>query len=43
LAEKIEAIRYLEMGKVMQMLPTDFVGVGIDTPQDLERAKALIG
>jgi len=42
-AEKIEAIRYLEMGKVMQMLPTDFVGVGIDTPQDLERAKALLG
>ena len=43
MAEKIEAIRYLEMGKVMQMLPTDFVGVGIDTPQDLERAKALLG
>ena len=43
LAEKIEAIRYLEMGKVMQMLPTDFVGVGIDTPQDLARAKALLG
>ena len=43
IAEKIEAIRYLEMGKVMQMLPTDFVGVGIDTPQDLERAKALLG
>ena len=42
MAEKIEAIRYLEMGKVMQMLPTDFVGVGIDTPQDLERAKALL-
>ncbi len=42
-AEKIEAIRYLEMGKVMQMLQTDFVGVGIDTPQDLERAKALLG
>ena len=41
-AEKIEAIRYLEMGKVMQMLPTDFVGVGIDTPEDLERAKALL-
>ncbi len=43
LAEKIEAIRYLEMGKVMQMLPTDFVGVSIDTPQDLARAKALLG
>lgn len=43
LAEKIEAIRYLEMGKVMQMLPTDFLGVGIDTPEDLVRAKALLG
>ena len=42
-AEKIEAIRYLEMGKVMQMLQTDFIGVGIDTPEDLERAKALLG
>ncbi len=42
LAEKIEAIRYLEMGKIMQMIPTDFVGVGIDTPDDLERAKALL-
>ena len=43
LAEKIEAIRYLEMGKVMQMLITDFVGVGIDTPEDLARAKKLLG
>lgn len=42
LAEKIEAIRYLEMGKVMQMLKTDFIGVGIDTPEDLERAKTLL-
>ena len=42
-AEKIEAIRYLEMGKVMQMLKTDFVGVGIDTPEDLEKATALLG
>jgi 3-deoxy-manno-octulosonate cytidylyltransferase (CMP-KDO synthetase) len=43
LAEKIEAIRYLEMGKVMQLLQTDFVGVGIDTPEDLDRALALLG
>lgn len=43
LAEKIEAIRYLEMGKVMQMLTTDFVGVGIDTPEDLQHAKELLG
>lgn len=42
-AEKIEAIRYLEMGKVMQMLQTDFLGVGIDTPEDLVKATALFG
>jgi 3-deoxy-manno-octulosonate cytidylyltransferase (CMP-KDO synthetase) len=40
--EKIEAIRYLEMGRMIQMLPTDFVGVGIDTPQDLVRATELL-
>lgn len=43
LAEKVEAIRYLEIGKVMQMLTTDFVGVGIDTPEDLESAISLLG
>jgi 3-deoxy-manno-octulosonate cytidylyltransferase (CMP-KDO synthetase) len=41
-AEKIEAIRYLEMGKTIQMLETDFVGIGIDVPADLERAKQLM-
>ena len=42
LAEKVEAIRYLEMGKVMQMLETDFLGLGIDTPEDLVKATALL-
>ncbi len=41
-AEKIEVIRYLEMGRTVQMLPTDFVGVGIDTPEDLVIATALL-
>ena len=41
-SEKIEAIRYLEMGKVMQMLKTDFVSVSIDTPEDLVKATALL-
>jgi hypothetical protein len=27
----------------MQMLKTDFVGVGIDTPEDLVKAAALLG
>lgn len=41
-AEKIEAIRYLEMGKTIQMVETQFEGVGIDTAEDLERAKKLM-
>ena len=31
------------MGKVMQMLKADFVGMGIDTPEDLVKATALLG
>ena len=42
LLEKIEAIRYLEMGKTIQMVETQFEGVGIDTAEDLERAKKLM-
>ena len=42
LAEQIEAIRYLEMGKTIQMIETQFEGVGIDEPEDLERAKKLM-
>ena len=41
-SEKIEAIRYLEMGKTIQMVETQFEGVGIDTAEDLERAKKLM-
>ncbi len=39
-AEKIEAIRYLEYGKKIKMVETDVSGIEIDTPEDLERAKA---
>ncbi|MCF4101450.1 3-deoxy-manno-octulosonate cytidylyltransferase [Gillisia sp. M10.2A] len=39
--EKIEAIRYLEYGKNIMMVETDFKGIGIDTPEDLEKAKKL--
>lgn len=42
-AEKIEAIRYLEVGKKIKMLETNFKAVGIDTPEDLEKAKKIIG
>jgi 3-deoxy-manno-octulosonate cytidylyltransferase (CMP-KDO synthetase) len=37
-AEKIEAIRYQEMGKKIKMVETDVESVGIDTPEDLEKA-----
>ncbi|MCW5517442.1 3-deoxy-manno-octulosonate cytidylyltransferase [Muriicola sp. Z0-33] len=39
-AEKIEAIRYLEYGKKIKMVETNVSGIEIDTPEDLERAKA---
>ncbi len=41
-AEKIECIRYLEYGKRIKMVETDVLGVEIDTPEDLERAKKLL-
>ncbi|WP_026777454.1 3-deoxy-manno-octulosonate cytidylyltransferase [Polaribacter sp. Hel_I_88] len=37
-AEKIEAIRYQEIGKKIKMVETDVEAVGIDTPKDLEKA-----
>lgn len=37
-AEKIECLRYLENGIPMKMVVTDYMGVEIDTPDDLERA-----
>lgn len=37
-AEKIEAIRYQELGKKIKMVETDVEAVGIDTPEDLEKA-----
>ena len=42
LAEQIEAIRYLEMGKTIQMIETQFESFGIDVLEDLERAKKLM-
>ena len=39
-SEKIEAIRYLEYGKKIKMVETSITGIEIDTPEDLEKAKA---
>ena len=40
-AEKIEAIRYLEDGKKIKMIETSVESIGIDTPEDLEKAIKL--
>ena len=42
ISEKIECLRYLEYGMKIKLIETHFVGVGIDTPEDLERAKLII-
>ena len=42
IAEKIECIRYLESGMKIKMIETDFVGVGIDVPEDLEKAREIL-
>ena len=42
IAEKLEQLRYLEYGKKIKMIETDFIGIGIDTKEDLEKAKAII-
>lgn len=36
--EKIECIRFLEYGKKIKMVETDFMGIEIDTPEDLIKA-----
>ena len=40
--EKIECLRYLENGIPMRMAITHYMGVEIDTPEDLERAAGLL-
>jgi 3-deoxy-D-manno-octulosonate cytidylyltransferase len=39
--EKIECIRYLEYGHNIKMVETTALGVGIDTPEDLEEARKM--
>ena len=40
--EKIECLRYLEHGIPIRMVLTDYMGVEIDTPEDLEKAAKLL-
>lgn len=41
-AEKIECLRFLENGIPLRMALTGYMGVSIDTPQDLEKAKSML-
>lgn len=41
-AEKIECLRYLEYGIPLKMVVTGYMGVNIDTPEDMEKARLLI-
>lgn len=41
-AEKIECLRYLENGIAIKMVVTQYMGVEIDTPEDLARAAKLL-
>mgnify|MGYP001968576706 FL=1 len=42
LSEKIECIRYLEFGKKIKMVESNVLGIEIDTPEDLQRAKTIL-
>jgi 3-deoxy-manno-octulosonate cytidylyltransferase (CMP-KDO synthetase) len=41
-SEKLEQLRYLEFGKRIKMIETQHIGIGIDTFEDLEKARAMI-
>lgn len=40
--EKVECIRYLEYGKKIKMVETNYMGIEIDTPEDLVKAAKYI-
>jgi 3-deoxy-manno-octulosonate cytidylyltransferase (CMP-KDO synthetase) len=41
-SEKLEQLRYLEFGKRIKMVETTHVGIGIDTAEDLEKARGIL-
>ena len=41
-SEKLEQLRYLEYGRRIKMVETTHVGIGIDTPEDLEKARLML-
>jgi 3-deoxy-manno-octulosonate cytidylyltransferase (CMP-KDO synthetase) len=40
--EKIECLRFIENGIPLKMVVTNYMGIEIDTPEDLEKAKTFI-
>ena len=42
-AEKIECLRYLEHGIPLKMVLTEYMGIEIDTPEDLKLAIQKLG
>ena len=41
-SEKLEQLRYLEFGKRIKMVKTTHIGIGINTPEDLEKARKML-
>ena len=41
-SEKLEQLRYLEFGKRIKMVETNHIGIGIDTEEDLEKARKML-
>ena len=41
-SEKLEQLRYLEYGKRIKMVETSHIGIGIDTPEDLDKARLML-
>ena len=41
-SEKLEQLRYLEFGKRIKMVETSHIGIGIDTLEDLEKARKMM-
>ncbi len=41
-SEKLEQLRYLEYGKRIKMVETAHASIGIDTPEDLEKARIIV-
>ncbi|WEK36903.1 MAG: 3-deoxy-manno-octulosonate cytidylyltransferase [Candidatus Pseudobacter hemicellulosilyticus] len=42
-AEKVECLRYLENGIPLRMVVVDYMGIEIDTPEDLVKASRFMG